>query len=97
MANILSKEQSEQIRRIRTRQKELNLNGWMCEGADDDLFVAFNNDTQQSFSCDYYGNIQWAIDKNDDSFELSEELKEFARLEGMICRIAYLDERIKED
>lgn len=65
------------------------MNGWMCEGSDDDLLMVFNNDTQQTFVCDYYGNIKWAYDDDGNSFCPSKELKKFAELEGMIYRIAY--------
>lgn len=86
---VLNNEQVAKIKSLNHKQIELDSsfgtsNGWMCEGADDEEIVFFNNDLGLMFYADYYGNIKGNVD-----FEISDALKEIVKLEGQKCQIAY--------
>ena len=85
---VLTKEQVAQIRLLDAEQKLIDKtfgtsNGWMCEGADDNLIAFFNNKLDLFFYADYFGNI-----KGEHNF-VNEDLKKIVVLEGKKCQIAY--------
>ncbi len=87
--NLLTREQTEEIKEIRRLEALLGitigLNGWMCEGADDDQLVFFNNVEGKMFYADYFGNIVYA------SCEVPIGVKKYAELEGKIAQICCMD------
>ena len=95
MANIISKEQELKIKAIRKDIEALQLNGWMCEGYDDDCLIFFNNEENVSFVADYDGNIVSASSALEDN--VPEVLKEYAKLEGQIAKICYGETEEKEE
>ena len=84
MATILTKEQSDEVKNIRQLERKLNIDGWMCEGADDNLLVFFNNEKDELFYADYFGNIKSR------SCDVPLDVKKYAELEGKIARICYM-------
>ena len=91
MGTILSREQSNYIKKIRADIRKLDIEGWMCEGTEWEAggsykpcHIFFNNDKDISFIADYNGNI--LSDRTDGG--ITEDLKEYARLEGEIRQVA---------
>lgn len=96
MGTILAKEQSDYIKKIRADIRKLDIDGWMCESTEWEAggrykpcHIFFNNDKDISFIADYNGNV--LSDRTDGG--ITEDLKEYARLEGEIRQVA---EGIKE-
>lgn len=81
MGKILSDSQCAQIKTIRAKIRKLDTEGWLCEGGDENRLVFFNNETDQYFDSDYYGNILTS------NFTVTLALKERAKLEGQIMMI----------
>lgn len=96
MANILSKEQCDQIRTLRTEEAKLGLEDWMTESSDDDCLIIFNNAIEVSFIVDYFGNIKSVFKEECPTFEITPELRKLAKIEGKIAQIAYWG-KIKEE
>lgn len=84
MASMLTKEQTDKVKRIKQLERNLNIDGWMCEGADDDLLIFFNNEKDELFYADYFGNIKIR------SCDVPPDVKKYAELEGEIMRICYM-------
>lgn len=91
MGTILSREQSDYIKEIRADIRKLDIDGWMCEGTEWEAggsykpcHIFFNNDKDISFIADYNGNI--LSDRTDGG--ITEDLREYARLEGEIRQVA---------
>ena len=85
MGGCLNAKQVYEIKKIRAQIKQLDIEGWMCEGADDERIVFFNNEKDEMFYSDYFGNITSA------SCELTPDLGKYAELEGKIMQICYSD------
>ena len=85
MAGMLNHQQTEEVKRIRRLIRRLDIDGWMCEGADDERLVFFNNEEDKIFYADYFGNI------TSTSYEVPADVRKYAELEGKIAQICYLD------
>lgn len=100
MGNILNKEQCDLIRKFRAEQAKLaGCEGWMTEGADDEMLAIFNNELEVSLMTDYFGNIRTVFDeeyKGPKPFEPSPELRQYIKLEGKIAQVAYLGKLVEE-
>ena len=81
---ILSKEISEEIRKIRSdkQSQAVQDKGWLCEGTDDGL-IFYNNDTDESVETSIYARI---IGNNLRSTKLS-EIMPFVQAECEIARL----------
>lgn len=92
--SILTKEQVSRVRLLDAEQKLIDKTfgtseGWMCEGADDNLIAFFNNKLDLFFYADYFGNI-----KGDYDF-VNENLRKIVALEGKKCQIACYGKDVK--
>lgn len=83
MARVLTKEQSSEVKEIREKIRALQLEDWLCEGADDSRLALFNNATDDLVIVDYYGNVKSS------TCDISEALQKRAIYEGQIAQICY--------
>lgn len=86
MAKILTPEEDAAISVRRQRERQLDVQGWDVEGADDQQNKFFNNRLGQMFYADYYGNIT----ESDAGMTFTRDMLEFIRLEGEISQIVEL-------
>lgn len=86
---ILSEKQTIKIKELQKQIRELNLEDWMCEGADDSQLVFFNNSQDKVFYTNFYGNIT----SNPDNVHITPDLKKLIELEcriEQICQLAQI-------
>ena len=83
MSKIISQAEANKIRNLRSQVPKTD---WLCEGADDNQLVFFNNAEDKLFYTDYYGNVV----ANPDNVIITSVLKKFIDIKTEIARICYL-------